>query len=458
MGAQATMSAQTSVPGSHTIPPPRSRTKAVLLGSIAVMGSRAVGILTYLLTTSLLTRRLSKEEYGLWAVVWTFTAFATGFDFGLSQGLKNKLASLSADASGRTAVEQREYFLSVCYALGLTGLVGVAVTLVATPFVPWDSLLNISDPRLTATIVPILMVVISILLLAVPLSLSGSGFFAYQEAHWASLLNAGQSVLMLASLAIALQMFLFSGVLISYYATYGIVALVTFALFLWRRRWMPVRIPLGRLYARIRPLARVSFQFWILGVAALVISSTDTILASRVSGLAEAGNFSLIQRLFFLLLTVHMSILGPLGPAYTQAAQLGNWEWLRKALTSSVYGMGAFIVLGGGLIVLLHPWILRLWTGRPIQDFSLVLAMAFWALIYSWVNSYSVVLNSLGEIKLQSILLVVAALVNIPLSLFLGNRFGVVGITVASIICYMPLAVTNYLQVRYIINRQRLRV
>lgn len=417
------------------------------------MGARAVGILSSLLTTALLTQSLSAEAYGLWAVVWTFVSFSSGFDFGLSQSLKNKLASLSAAPNGSTAAEQREYFLSVCYALCLTGAIGITVTVLLRPLVPWAQLLNIQDAALADRVVPSLTFVISLLLVAVPLTLSSYGFFAYQEAHWASLLTAGQSVLMLGSLVVAVRLFSLTGVFVSYYATYTIATLITFALFLRRRRWMLQRISLRRQWAYIRSLARVSFQFWLLGLAAVLIASTDTILASRVAGLAQAGDFSLVQRLFLLMITVHMSILVPLGAAYTQAAHLGNWRWVRKALTSSVYGVVAFFAVGGGLIVMLHPLILQLWTGRVIHNFNLVLLMALWALIYSWVNSFSILLNSLGEIKLQSTLIVLVAIINIPLSLFLGSKLGVVGITLGSIICYLPLAVTNTVQVRRIFRR-----
>ncbi|MHB1004350.1 MAG: lipopolysaccharide biosynthesis protein [Chloroflexota bacterium] len=415
-------------------------------------------MISLILATALLTRVLSSEEFGLWAVTLSLVYFSLSFDFGLSGALRNRLVALSTDEGILGKDDERSYFLSVLYLLTAIAGAGALLSIALVPLIPWAALLGVTNAELGQQAGAILAIVISLLLLGVPLTLCGAGFYAYDEAHISALLSMVQSVIMIGGLGLAAAFLPFTGVVTTYYGLYVATGLLNTAVFLHRRGWPLGWFPLAPQIAHVKSLARGSLDFWVLGTSAVFVSSTGTILAGAVGGVSAAGDFSLIQRLFGLLATLHISLLAPVVPAYTRAARQGDWGWVAKTLAYTTRTVLPLIFcLCGSAILVFHPVILRIWTGKDMANYALAGYMAVWALATGWVNTYAVLLNALGVTRLQAAVSVFAALIIVPLTLNIGQTYGTVGVTLAAIICLIPGAIALPVRVRRALAGQEVR-
>lgn len=423
----------------------RRRSRQVLIGAAAMMAARLVNLLSSFVIIGILTRQLDRERFGLWAVVGTLVFFAGNFDFGLGQELKNRLAAMAARSETRSD-EHREaadlFFATLTFLAGFVALLAVVVVAVG-PWLPWAAWLGVTDSALAERTPLLIVSVACLLLLNLPLTLGTSGFLAYQEAHLRSLLDALQAIALTVTVFALASRLPIDDFIVLYYVVFDVVALVALVAFLKRRAWRVPRLSARTILARVRGLVVPSLNFWVLGFAAMLIFSTDPVIAARVLGIAQAGDFSVVQKMFTFLIGLHFTVLTPLWSAYTHAAALDDWAWIRRALGRSLLVTFGLFVVGGAALVVLHPALLKVWTGRAIVDAPLIVAMVAWAGVYGLINCLSVLLNGLGNIKEQLALIVFAAVVHWPLSTALGERFGAVGIVVGTVVSILPLALGN---------------
>lgn len=429
------------------------RTRRALVGTLSMLGARGFALAASFVSIGLLSRSLSPEAFGLWSILSSLAFFGSSLDLGLGQGMRNELAVLAARRG--EAENERNIFFSVLY--GLTGfaVVGIAILVVARPLVPWASWLGAQGTEVADLVPSAAVIVASLFVLSMPLNLNVAGFLAYQEANRRSAFDVLQSSFLLVAVVLFASRSSFTVFISAYYGLYDMAAFAGLLFFIRSRGWTAPRLELLRVIRTIRPLVVSSIRFWLLGISAVLIFSSDPIIAAKVLGLAEAGDFSVVQKLFTLLITIHFTVLTPLWSAYTHAAERDDWAWIESALKRSLAITTLLVGLGTAALVLFSRPLLRVWVGHEIHQTGLVLALAGWAGVYAIANCYSVVLNGLGHIRRQTSLAVGAAVLNWPLSLWLGKTFGAQGIVEATIIVLVPVAVSNYLQVRAILRAKR---
>jgi O-antigen/teichoic acid export membrane protein len=166
----------------------------------------------------------------------------------------------------------------------------------------------------------------------------------------------------------------------------------------------------------------------------------------KVAGLKDAGEYALVQKLFLLLNILHFAVLTPLWSAYTEATASKDMTWVKKMLGYSVVFSVLLFTVGSTALYLLGKPIIFLWTSKTLTNAPLFALMGLWVFIMGWVNCFSVYLNGIGKLSIQALLIVPAAIVYFPLSLYLGNRFGLTGICLASSLVWLPLAISNPIQ------------
>jgi O-antigen/teichoic acid export membrane protein len=188
-------------------------------------------------------------------------------------------------------------------------------------------------------------------------------------------------------------------------------------------------------YSMIRP----SLGFFSLSLIANFVNNAGVFFAGAVAGLKSAGDFSLIQKTFGLLITSHLAILSPMGPLYTFHARQGQWDRIRNKLRFCLCRIWPLLFLFGGTVIFLfHPIFIRIWSGRWLSDYFLAALIAGNAVVAGFGNTFSVLLNSLGIVKKQAILAALMVLPFIYLPLMLGRHLGTHGVVLASILCSMP--------------------
>jgi Na+-driven multidrug efflux pump len=100
-------------------------------------------------------------------------------------------------------------------------------------------------------------------------------------------------------------------------------------------------------------------------------------------------------------------------------------------------------------------FVYRIWIGDNIQiPFSLSVAMGIFIIVSNWNNIFAFFVNGIGKIRLQFYFSIFAALINIPLSIFLAKslNMGITGVITATIICIGFASIWAPIQYKKIIS------
>jgi O-antigen/teichoic acid export membrane protein len=434
---------------------------AIALGSLASGFARAVLTVTMLITIGIATRSFTKEEFGLWAILLSFIYLGFAFDFGFRSALTNRLVAMVADSPGHTNSRQRDFFLSIFYLQIGIGLVGALFFVVFGNAIPWANLLKVHQPEIVGHINRLMIMVFFILFINVPLLAGSSAFVAFQEVHLDALLNAAQWVILLVVFWISVfwKALPFEKVTLWYFVAYLLTGIIRTVILFHHRKWRLSWVPVREQFWNVKAISSVSSHFFLLNISALIVSTGGTFLAGLVGGLTSAGDFSLIQRLFGLLISMHMALMASFVPAFTQGASLGNWDGVRRKLHFCLYVIVPLLFIGiGGMIFIFHPIILRLWTGFSMSNYALAGLFVLFALFMGWGNTNSILLNSLGLVKSQALWSFMIAPIFLFLTFYFGKSFGVEGIALAGVLCIIPGVVYFTYYTRHAIKFRRLNV
>ena len=93
------------------------------------------------------------------------------------------------------------------------------------------------------------------------------------------------------------------------------------------------------------------------------------------------------------------------------------------------------LLLVVGIIMLIcSNWIYSIWVGTQITvplTFSALICA--WVILLAWNSIFSYFVNGIGKITLQMCMGITCAVINVPLAIYLGIKFGVNGIIIANI-------------------------
>ena len=422
------------------------RTRIIRIGSLSLLGSTGVTLAVGLILAGVLARYFSPAEFGLWSILMSLNGILiNGFDLGFGNALRNRMAQ----GYGRVPGEEQNqvYFFSIFYWFLLVAAFLTGIFFLAKPLLPWTVLFNSGDPELIAEGSCLMAIGGSILAFNVAFYLYNPGFFAYQESHWNAVLNGlSKLCLLLLTVGFVLASFSFMFINLMFFVITLCASVVSFVLFLRIRGW-PLRVfPRGVLWGRVKELWKKSAQFGLLQIFSTFLLNADYFVVSKVLGLEMVGDYFLVKRIYLVLASFHFAILLPLWSAYTESAESRDFVWMEKMLRRTVrYTLLIFV---GGIAGMLvgGDFILYLWTGKKVDSLPLFLWMGVWGLIYGWNNCFSVFLNGTGHLKFQVLFVGIAAICFVPLALFLGERYGTVGVCWALIGVSLPVAVSNPLQ------------
>ena len=145
-------------------------------------------------------------------------------------------------------------------------------------------------------------------------------------------------------------------------------------------------------------------------------------------------------------------ILTPFWSAFTEAWAKKEIVWIKKIMKKLIY-LWLFLLLAAILMFIFSPWVYKIWVGEKIViSYSISLLVAVWVLLNAWNGIFSHFLNGIGKIKLQLYLGISAAILNVPLALFLGLKFGVNGVLLSNVILVLAVSWIFPLQYKKIIN------
>jgi len=425
------------------------KAKKNILSSFFIKG---ISIITGLIMVPLTISYVNQSQYGIWLTLSSVIAWFSFFDIGFGNGLRNKFAE--SKASGND-------FLVKAYVSTTYGILFLIFTFVWIIFfsvhyeLNWSSILNApSDLKSELSIVAV--IVFSFFCIQIVLNTISTILLADQKPANAALITTLGQVISL--LIIYLLTLISKGSLIYLAWALGtgpfLISLI-FSFYFFNtsyKKYAPTIKLINFRYAK--DIMSLGAKFFVIQIAVVVIYQTTNIIIAQVAGPKEVTIYNIAFKYFSIMTMVFSIIMVPFWSAFTEAKILNDYDWMRKAynkLIKIVLSLIACTVLMLGV----SRFVYNIWVGDLVHiDFSMSLVVALFVIVCLWNMLFSQLLNGMGKIKLQLYISLIGTIVNIPLALYLGRKYGVNGVVVSSIILNLISAIYAPYQVNLLLNKK----
>ncbi len=396
---------------------------------------------------------LGNIKYGVWVIILSIISWANITDFGLANGLRNKIAELY----GIKRIKEVQEYMSTTFFI--TIFIGIIITFIGVvifyyvdfSFFIKDSEINTNELR-QSFIITLIGFGINFVLGNYRAISNG-----LQKSSWVAQIQAVNALLLLLGLYLLLNFSTNSLVNLSMlYVLASIISnlILTVKIIHFDYAFIP-RLNTFQTQ-KVKQVFTAGFYFFILQFCGLILFSTDNVIIGKYLGMENVTVFSIIDKVFITGNTLFSILLVALWSAVTQASAQNDFTWIKQIITklkvfASIYALGVI------LVGLNFDYIATIWIGQELVyawDIKIIFILYYIFLAFGAI--YVNVVNGLGELKLQMYLTVIAAIVNIPLSIFLGVylEWGLSGIKSASFIVLIPLWIFLPLQVKKIMEQK----
>ena len=199
-------------------------------------------------------------------------------------------------------------------------------------------------------------------------------------------------------------------------------------------------------------------NFFLLQITSIILLSTDNVIISKVLGSFYVTEYSILNKLFDSGIMIYSLLMIPLWSRTAKEFSAKNIIWIRKARKKLLL-MALFFSVGTIVVAIYSSYIINFWIKK--NNFSLNRVDIFIFCIYNllvYINAiYSNILNGIGKLKIQSIVAIFVAIVNIPLSIFLAKnlKMGIGGVKLATFICVLLSFIIAFIQVEVELRHEK---
>ena len=433
---------------------PRSlKAKKNIVASFVIKG---FSISISLVLVPLTINYINPSRYGIWLTLSSIVGWLSFFDIGFGFGLRNKFA----EALAENKEELAKIYVSTTYAI-LSIIIGIVLVafFIVNPFLNWTKILN-TTPELAGELSILALIVFVFFCLRFIFQLLSTVLAANQEPA------KGSFIELMGSMASLLLIFILtkttSGSLIYLGAILSftpVFVLIVSSIWFYRndyKKFAPSFKLIKFKYAK--DLMSLGLKFFIIQIAALVLFNTDNIIIIQLFGSKYVTTYNVSFKLFSILVMVFNIIATPLWSAFTEAYTKNDLDWI-KATIKTLEKIWLVLILFTVILLLISPYLFKLWLGDKVQvPFLLSVAMSSYVIVSIWQTIHVFFLNGIGKVKLQLYLVLFSSLINIPMAIFLGRKFGLVGITITSTILFAIMGIVFSIQTRKILNNTATKI
>ena len=425
--------------------------KNILL-SIPIKG---VGMIIMFLMVSLSIKYLGPENYGIWIVLSGVVSWAGMFDFGLSHGLRNHLAISIAKNEYK---EGQSYVSTTYFLLLIIAIIFAVIGTICIIFFDLQQILNVNNiPE--STLKSLSLIILLLFLFQFFLKPITSILQANQVPYYTQVIGLVGSIVSLSSIYIFWNFY--NSLSINTYALFvsgaPVLALLIASIVLFKNKFKKIRPIIAQIkFKNLKKIGGLGFHFFIIQLCLLVVYSSDNYIISYLFGPSEVTTYAIPYKYFSVLTILFTVIMSPYWSAITDAYTKNEFEWIKNTVNRLLK-----ILLGGlGIAFLMYVFsgfIFNIWVGKEIVVPSALTAlMGIYSVLMGVQTLFSYFSNGLGKIRVQMIVYIFCAVINIPLSYFFGKILGFEsqGVLFATIICLIIISTTLYIQYDKIIKNK----
>jgi O-antigen/teichoic acid export membrane protein len=413
---------------------------------------KGLGICTGLVLLPLTINYLTPEKYGIWITLSSIIGWFSFFDIGLGNGLRNHFAQAIAENKKTLA----KTYVSTTYAI-LIIIVSIVLTsfLIVNHFLNWNNILNVKTGQFKVGELSLLAIIVfSFFCLRFVFLLINTILNADQQSAKASVLDLLGQILSLIIIFILTKetkgSILYLGITIS---SMPVFVLIIANIWFYNKKYKEYRPSIKFVdFSKGRSLLNLGVSFFVIQIAGVLLYQTNNMIIIHLSGSEDVTNYNIAYKYFSVLLMGFSIIITPFWSAFTEAWVMKDMDWIRRVI-KKLFKIWFLFFITALIMLLFSERIYKLWIGSRIHiPFVYSILVGIVILINIWNGIFSQFLNGIGKIRFQLIIGISAAIINVPLAIFLGSSMGVKGVLMANIIVTLFGVFLYPLQYKKILN------
>lgn len=413
---------------------------------------KGLSVALSLLLLPLTVNYLSQVEYGIWVTLLGVLSWVNYLDMGIGPGLRNKLTEAISLEDIRSF---RSYLSS-----GIVMIAGLCITVFtilygALQFADLNNILNTtevtSELLYSATLYTGVIVIVLFFL-----SIMDQVYNAFQQTAIPGFVGVVQSTLMLGCIYFLIY-FDYRSMLYFILAFGGSAVVSKLGMCIWFFSRHKGLLPSTKLVNKNHMVSLISLsaKFLLLNVTCVFIySSADFMITLRL-GPELVRDFDIVFKVFYFISTLYFFMFNPLWSAYTDAYVKKDFNWIRKTLRKTTL-LIIPVILAVVMVAFNIRLITRIWTGieLDIPD-SLPFAIGLYTVGLYWLANWNYFINGSGQVNLEIIVSVIAAIGTAILSWTLMPILGTTGMALAMAIVVILFGTAMCIQTLRILSANR---
>ena len=431
-------------------------TKKNVAASFAIKG---ITILISLILVPLTISYVNPERNGIWLALYSAILWLNLFDIGLGNGMRNKIAEAKALGNMELILK----YISSTYAIISIICIFIFVLFCAiSPLINWDWVfkkLNIT-PGYNQEVFDLIWILIISFCFTFIFNLIKNVVTADQKPAIGSFIDMLGQILTLIGIFILSKTVTPSLVSLGLVTGFApVVVLIVSNIILFNtqyKSWCPSFKSIN--FKVAKSMINLGLKFFIMGVAALVVTQTILILIQVVTNPVEVTKYNTAFRLFSLMFNVMVIIALPYWSSFTDAYTQKDFAWMQKSIYG-LYRLFLFSLIFQLIILIFSPLIYYVWVNHWMQEnlnisFFMSSAVCLYVSALCWVHICIYMINGIGKVKLQMYSSIVEMLLIIPLALWMGYHWKAIGIVLAPVIIYIPRMIWAPVQLNKLVNKK----
>ncbi|MBN2572600.1 MAG: MATE family efflux transporter [Ignavibacteriales bacterium] len=396
---------------------------------------------------------LGETDFGIWSVLNSILMWAVYLDFGLGNGLRNKLAEEFAHSNKTLA----KVYVSTAYAIfSIAIFIVFIIFLVVFQWINWIAIFN-APIQLSDTIDKLVFYVFTFFAIQFVLKLITSIILADQKPAINGLFTFFINLLTII-LVIILQKVTSSSLLLLGVG-FSLIPIIVFGLanlYFFRKNYKEFAPSIKFVkWEYSKHITSLGFKFFVIQIATLIILATDNLIITQILGPESVSVYQVAFRYFSMVPLAFGIILTPMWSAYTEAYVKEDFVWIKNAIRKIIY-IWFFLIFATFLMVLFSDFVYSLMTKDKFTiPFLLTISLAIYTVLNNWNNIFAYFINGVGKISLSFYFAIFTAIVKIPLSIYfaLNLNLGISGVILATSACLIIGAIWTPIQLKKILNK-----
>ncbi len=413
---------------------------------------KGISIIINLALVPITINYVNPTQYGIWLTLSSIVAWFSFFDIGFGNGLRNRFAE--AIASGK--IEKAHIYISTTYAI-LTLIFSAVWILffVGNIFVDWSKILNTSSDMLTE-LSTLAIIVFTFFCLQIVLKTINTIIIADQKPAKAAFFD------MLGQLLSLLIIFILTkttnGSLIYLGLGLGfspIFILAVSSIYFYSRDYKIYKPSLKLVKLSYgKDIFNLGLKFFFIQIAVIIIYQTNNVIIAQIGSPKDVTIFNIAYKYLSIALMLFSIIVSPFWSAFTNAYTNKDFIWMKKTvdiLRYISYVLIAFLVI----LVLLSNKMYKLWIGDVVEiSFLITIFVSIYIALLIIIALNTQILNGIGKLRIQLITYSFGTFFHIPLALYLGKIYGIVGVLMSAILFYMVVSIFSIRQVNLLVRNK----